>query len=182
MISTSIKRLLQIIALIMVVGCGIGLQNSADGFAFPRIDGWKKAGNIEHFEPGNLFNHINGAAEFYLSFNFKELWVTEYPGQGDASLVVEIYRFSEPLQAFGLYTQERSAFPEIVDVGVQGYCEPPTLNFLKGAYYVKLNGYGDQAMDQGNLVATAQIISGPVRGAGYLAGEPHQVPHRTPGG
>ena len=48
---------------------------------------------------------------------------------------------------------------DIIDVGVQGYCEAPMLNFLKGSWYVRINGYGEQAMNPDHLKIMGSAIS-----------------------
>ncbi|MFC1619743.1 DUF6599 family protein [Candidatus Neomarinimicrobiota bacterium] len=141
-------------------GCGAKLPHSLPEDApFGVVEGWGSPRHIERYTPDDVFNYINGASEFYLSYGFQELWTAEYTGSSESSLMVEVYRHQTPVDAFGIYTQERSSFADIVEVGIQGYCEAPILNFLKGSWYVKINGYGEQAMDPDNLQVMAHAIA-----------------------
>ena len=112
----------------VIYSCGLWIKPSLpEGAPFVKVDGWGSPRNIEQYTRENVFNYINGASEFYLSYGFQELWVAEYTGPDGSSLMVEVYRHATPVDAFGIYTQERSSFAEFVEVGIQGYCEPPML-------------------------------------------------------
>ena len=162
-----IYRLFFILTMVMVFSsCASWMKSSQpEGTPFVKVDGWGSPGNIEQYTRENVFNYINGASEFYLSYGFQELWVAEYTGSDGSSLMVEVYRHATPVNAFGIYTQERSTFATFIDMGIQGYCEPPMLIFLKGAWYVKINGYGEQAMVPDNLVRMANAIAGRLPGS-----------------
>lgn len=145
---------------VITSGCGGRLDHSfPDDAPFVAVNGWDFPRQIEHYTRDDVFNYINGASEFYLSYGFQELWVAEYTGSGESSLVVELYRHRTPVDAFGIYTQERPSFANIIEVGIQGYSEAPLLNFLKGSWYVKINGYGEQAIDPDNLMGMASAVA-----------------------
>ncbi len=133
-------------------------------FQFPNIDGWKRSRNIQIFSPQNLFNYINGASEFYLAYDFQELQVAEYHSGKDASILVEVYRHRTPLHAFGIYSQERPREGEFLDIGAQGYCQVPMLNFVTGDYYVKINGYGNETRVPTLLKSLARALANNLNG------------------
>jgi hypothetical protein len=114
---------------------------------------------MQSHKPGTLFEYINGAADFYLSYDCRELNVAEYMGQNDASLNVEVYRHGSPAHAFGVYSQERPAEGQFLGIGSEGYVEPPMLNFLFGDSYIKINGYGEGTDDSSVLMAFASEFS-----------------------
>jgi hypothetical protein len=163
--------------LILIIGCGSGLDHSfPEDAPFVAVNGWGKPRNIERYTRDDVFNYINGASEFYLSYGFQELWVAEYTGSSESSLMVEVYRHQTPVDAFGIYTQERSSFAKTIEVGIQGYVEAPILNFLNGSWYVKINGYGEHAMNPDNLMemasAVAEKLGGPELWPAILAAFP----------
>jgi hypothetical protein len=43
----------------------------------PEVDSWIMAEKPESYYPENLFEYINGAAEIYLAYEFKELIVAQ---------------------------------------------------------------------------------------------------------
>jgi hypothetical protein len=144
----------------------LGVNNSAwasdsgwKTFVFPEVTGWRQSGELQTFQPENLFDYIDGAADLYLSYDFQELKVAEYRNEKKASVIVEVYRHRTPTHAFGIYSQERLANANFIDVGTQGYIETNVLNFLVGPYYVKINSYNTGAEDQDILLTFAKKVS-----------------------
>jgi hypothetical protein len=138
----------------------IGASSSGWGkFVFPEVTEWKGPGEIQTFQPENLFEYINGAADLYLSYDFQELKVAEYQNDKRASVTVEVYRHKTSTQAFGIYSQERLANANFIDVGDQGYVENNVLNFLTGSYYVKISSYKTGAEDREILLTFANKVS-----------------------
>ena len=135
--------------------------SNSDGktFTFPEMPGWRQSGEIQTFEPGTLFEYINGGADLYLAYDFQELKVGEYSNEKKASVNVEIYRHKTPTDAFGIYSQERLPDANFLDIGAQAYVETNVLNFLAGPYYVKINSFKTGPEDREILVAFAKKIS-----------------------
>jgi len=131
----------------------------AKDFKFPEMRGWDQSGEIQTFIPKTLYEYINGAADLYLSYDFEELRVTEYQNEKKASVTVEVYRHKTPIDAFGIYSQERLHNASFIDAGAQGYIENNVLNFLAGPYYVKISSYNTGPEDQEVLLAFAKKVS-----------------------
>jgi hypothetical protein len=131
-------------------------DSQAPSSLFPEMTGWKKSDTLQVFSPENLYDYINGAADLYLTYDFKELQVGEYTRQDKASVIVEIYRHGSPMNAFGIYSQERLANADFLDIGSQGYYEEKVLNFLSGSYYVKISSSNTAKDDRDILVRFAK--------------------------
>ena len=116
-------------------------KTNASSELFPDIKGWKKSGDIQIYTPQNLYEYINGAAELFLSYDFQELQVAEYLNRHNAAVIAEIYRHKTPVNAFGIYSQERPTEGNFLKIGAQGYVEESILNFVVGNAYVKINSY-----------------------------------------
>ncbi|MCX6222624.1 MAG: hypothetical protein NTZ69_16770 [Bacteroidia bacterium] len=110
----------------------------AQEVVFPALNGWQSDGKVQAFNKDNLFEHIDGAAEFYLSYGFESLQVASWKSDG-SELTVEVYDHGDPLHAFGIYSIERSAKAETSPVGLEGYGDAATFNFVAGKFYVKIN-------------------------------------------
>jgi hypothetical protein len=128
-------------------------------FKFPDVTGWKQSVEIQTFVPKTLFEYINGAADLYIMYDFQELRVAEYSNERKASVIVDVYRHKTPTLAFGIYSQERLANANFLDVGAQGYIEQNILIFLTGPYYVKINSYNTGVEDRGILLTFAKKVS-----------------------
>ncbi|MBM4307249.1 MAG: hypothetical protein FJ115_10570 [Deltaproteobacteria bacterium] len=121
--------------------------------------GWKQSGEVDTFNPKNLYEYINGAADLYLTYDFEELKVVEYQNEKKASVTVDVYRQKTPLLAFGIYSQERLSGAKFLDIGVQAYYEKGFLNFLTGPYYVKISAVNTGPEDQDVLIAFAKKVA-----------------------
>jgi hypothetical protein len=107
----------------------------------PKVNDWKFSEEPQNYIPGNLYEYINGAAEIYLAYDFKELIVGQYETEketDEASLGVEIYDMGSEKNSFGIYSAERFSESHFIPMGNQGYLEEGTLNYVVGKYYIKL--------------------------------------------
>jgi len=108
---------------------------------FPTLEGWSRDGATELFQPDNLYEHINGAAENFLACGFELLAVQNYVNPERQAVTAEIYFHGSPENAFAIYGSEKPLAGDFFALGSEGYAEEGVLNFISGAYYVKLNGF-----------------------------------------
>jgi hypothetical protein len=111
----------------------------SQGVIFPEPANWNRDGKIQIFNKENLYERIDGASEFYLSYGFEALQVASWKNNG-AELTIEVYDHGDPLHAYGIYSIEKSAKAEILPIGLEGYGDASTFNFVAGKYYVKMSG------------------------------------------
>lgn len=124
--------------------------NPALAALLPKVEGWQEEETRRSYFPETLFEYINGAAESYLSYDFRELLVAQYNQEASgANLTVEIYDMGTSLNAFGIFSAERYPDNKPVNIGDLGYMEDSTFNFFAGRYYVKVVAFGldDQGQD-----------------------------------
>jgi hypothetical protein len=135
----------------------------------PQGEDWTQAENAQSFFPESLYEHIDGAAESYLSYDFRELLVVQLKKEAaEATLTVEIYDMGGPVNSFGIFSAERYPENEAVPVGDLGYLEGEALNFVAGRYYVKLLGFGLGEGTASALTAYGQKLAGAVTEKGGL--------------
>jgi hypothetical protein len=135
---------------------------------FPELDGWSRDGKIETFQPENLYEHIDGAAENFLAYGFQRLAVQNYGDKQKRALSAEIYFHGSPDNAFGIYGSEKPLAGDYLRIGAQGYYEEGVLNFISGAYYVKLNGFDLGAGGREILLGLARRIAAAIGGTNLL--------------
>ena len=99
----------------------------------PSVDGWTISGEIEVFNPDNLFDRINGAAPLFLENNFREMTSMEYK-KGTDYITIQAYRHATPEDAFGMYSSERSSDLEFLPVGGEAQGDKTNLYFFAGKY------------------------------------------------
>lgn len=105
----------------------------------PEVESWRLSEAAKSYAPQTLFEYIDGAADIYLAYDFKELAVGQYKkGNKNQSLTLEIYDMGDEKNAFGIYSSERFIDNRFISIGNQGYLEEGNLNFIVGKYYAKL--------------------------------------------
>ena len=151
---------------LLVVGilvCLPGLRTVAretEPFTFPELDGWEIIQEYPVYNPGTLWDYIDGAADSYLSYDFEELYIAEYV-KGDFSFKVEIFKHATPLDAFGIYSTERSPGFNFINLGIQGYREESLIHFLADKYYIKVRTHekSGEVEDAMMSIANSVVVS-----------------------
>jgi hypothetical protein len=108
------------------------------------IAGLHRAGQLRRFDKDNLYEYINGHAEYFIGAGFHALAVGEYGdvGDGQPALVVNLYDLTAPLNAFGVLVDE-AGDREPVDVGSMGFRSGQGLSFIHGPFYVQMRLFDD---------------------------------------
>ena len=65
---------------------------------------WKMKGEPEIYKGDDLFLYINGGADIYQEYGFKEVSSVEYEKEGTGRISVEIYNMNDPVSAFGIFS------------------------------------------------------------------------------
>ncbi|MFC2075600.1 DUF6599 family protein [candidate division KSB1 bacterium] len=117
-------------------GLGDFVPSAAD------LSGFKITEAPEYYEPDNLWDYINGGAPAYIVYGFKQV-VTflEMRESDELEVVVDIYDMGDSLNAYGIYSTERSPEAAPIEVGAGGVMTGNTLYFWQDSYYVKLMAY-----------------------------------------
>ncbi len=102
-----------------------------------QLKGWTLQGQMDVYEPDNLWELINGAADAYLSYGFKELKAFELTA-GQLHYMVHIYDMGNPLSAFGIYRNENPPLDDSVAIGAETQFSDFLAVMFSGRYYVKV--------------------------------------------
>ena len=106
------------------------------------FEGLTRTGPPRLYDKENLYEYINGHAEFFIKSGFLKLHVADYikggssPEQPDA--VVDIYDMGKALHAFGILADEAGDAPLDLDVGSMGFQTTQGMNFIRDRYYIKI--------------------------------------------
>ncbi len=124
------------------------------------VPGWVRGSEVRFFNPDDLFEYINGAAENYLIYGFEEVVTTEYKHpQKPSEAVVEVYRMKDPRNAFGIYASELNPDSEFLKVGSEGYVGGTALHFWSGPYYSKITVFQESEDLKQEMKSFAQRLS-----------------------
>ncbi len=109
------------------------------------ISGFRKIGESRRYTKDNLYEHVDGHAEYFISAGFQGLTVTEYISAGSSAtqseVQAEVFDMGRSIQAFGVLADESGENPSPVPVGTMGYKTSGGVNFIKGKYYVKISTF-----------------------------------------
>ncbi|MBU8871219.1 MAG: hypothetical protein KOO60_10195 [Gemmatimonadales bacterium] len=145
--------------------------------------GWTSVDQEYRYDRDNLWEYINGAAELFLTYRFRELVVADFE-QGDLALTVSVYDMGRALDAFGVFETEKPAKADRVEgVGLAAVLQPPYQGLLlKDKFYVKVEaGGGDISAE--TLQAAMSDIADSLQGSNELPPQLEALPEtgRVPG-
>jgi hypothetical protein len=127
------------------------------------VPGWAMSQKPRSFKAANLWEFIDGAADGYLAYGFQEVASADYAQEGTGyQAVVDIYQMRDPLNAFGIYTQERNPESQFLKIGNEGYSGGTSVNFWIGSYYVKITVFEEKDAIKQEMAKLASAIAGKV--------------------
>src|SRR4030043_1880907 len=80
-----------------------------------KVEDYKTDGKDEFYNRQTAFRYMDGAAEFYRSYDFKLLMVRRYLKAGHPSLLVELFDMGSSEDAFGIFSYQTEE--EEVEIG-----------------------------------------------------------------
>lgn len=125
---------------------------------FTNVEGYSIKGEKQFFDRDNLYDYINGASDFYLGYDFKDLWVVDYVNSNDKTATLELYHHGNEMFAFGIYSEERPQGAAVQSIGAEGFVDNGVVFFLADSYYVKVYN-GNPALGDDELLEFARKIA-----------------------
>jgi hypothetical protein len=129
------------------------------------LTGFEKVSSDRVFDPEGLRDYIGDDAEAFISYGVKEAASADF-GSTDANLQfsIDVYRFGNAYQAFGMYAFERIPEYAFVNVGTQGYLAQGSLVFFKADYLVRISGYEESARNDSAAVYLGTVTANRIEG------------------
>ena len=133
--------------------------------AATEIVGWKPDGEPLAYTEDNLWQYIDGSADNFLAFRFRQVLTQNYVSKDGKGLKVEIYEHESPLMAYGIYAQMRSPGLALHKIGSEAFSDEYSMNFWKNRFYVRVavfeKGAGlDRALESFAGAIAAKIEEG----------------------
>ena len=109
------------------------------------LAGVAKAGTPRRYQRENLYEYVNGHAEYYLSAGFEGLLVAEYgaDAQGQPLLVANLWDMGRPLHALGVLMDEAGPLATGLAGDAPVLETAKGLSFTHGARYVQLTRFAE---------------------------------------
>jgi hypothetical protein len=101
------------------------------------VPGWTQAGGARNFTADNLFEYMDGNAEGYVLYNFREMHGVTCK-KGGVTFVVDVSDMGDADFSYGLFASNRDLRQPAYPVGMGGQIVPRRLIFAKGQYYVEI--------------------------------------------
>jgi len=130
-------------------GCGLDRQkvqlDASPGELAEMLDaltpkGFKIHGRVMWFTPANLYELIDGRAEFYLAYDMVKMCFVRLATSPDSAIFinVSIYDMATPTNAFGVFSAERPPNSTQLKLGRDAYRSAADYYIWKGQYYVQV--------------------------------------------
>lgn len=130
------------------------------------ISGWKTDGEPLFYTQDDLWEYIDGAADNFLSFDFRRVIAQDYVSAGDRGLKVEIYELGSPLMAYGIYAQMRSPGLALHAIGNEAFSDEYSINFWKDRFYARVAVFEKGEESDAALELFAKAIAAAIPGGG----------------
>jgi hypothetical protein len=154
---------------------------------FPEGRGdWAVAEPPRCFGPDNLYMEIDGEAELFLQYEFREMASAIVGRANDEGRTYRVERFlhGDPREAFGVYSQHR--FPDQKTVRIdssEAILSGMSLDTFRGSYFVRIRAGGDGSDSREDLLALGRALLGRIPGKGDPPAEARafRIPGVVPG-
>ncbi len=103
------------------------------------LPGWKIS-DPDFYSAKELYGYINGGAELYLEYGFRQV-SAQRCSRGDHELQVDIYQMVSPEAAFGIWSILRGDCPEQFGGADWSCLRPEQILFARGPYLVSVVPY-----------------------------------------
>jgi hypothetical protein len=140
------------------------------------IAGWKPDGEPLVYTEDNLWEYIDGAADNFLAFEFRQVLAQDFVSSAGRELKVEIYEHESPLMAYGIYAQMRSPGLAHHDIGDGAFSDEYSINLRKGCFFVRVAVFETGDETERELEAFATAIAAKIPAGGVLPSEVSAFP------
>lgn len=163
----ALRSLVTLLFVIVFIFASFGKDKSSLEQILPQnVNGWKLSEEIEKYSGDDLFLFINGGAEIYHEYGFREVLSGVYKKPGFKPINAEIYEMEDPSAAFGIYTFKAGSDRRNIGAGNESSLEDYYLNFWKGNYLVTLTGFDEDKRTTDSIVLIAKGIAGNIKNRG----------------
>lgn len=118
------------------------------------LEEWRAEEKDEYYHRDTLFEYINGGAELYLTYDFKQVFVRRYTDGADSEINLEIYDMGTSTDAFGIFSIERE--DEDINIGQDSEFGGGLLRFWKDRFFVSILAAGDVEKSEPAMVDLAR--------------------------
>lgn len=130
-----------------------------------KIGSWQASGKDHVYNRETLYDYMDGGAEVYLAFDFRQVWTRKYSAPGGKELSLDIYDMGSSEEAFGIFSCDRE--DPGAGIGQDSTYGFGLLRFRQGRFFVTVmtaeedEAAGKAVLDVGRAVVKELGPSGP---------------------
>jgi len=127
------------------------------------LTSWSPQGTPQRYRGEDLFLYIDGGAEIYHEYGFKQVIARDYRDRKDRTITLEIYEMASPESAFGMFTFKSSGRGSPESIGQDARLEDYYLNFWEGTCLVTVVGLDELAETREGILQIARAAEAKMR-------------------
>lgn len=130
------------------------------------INGWTPAKEDRYFDKTSLYDYINGSAELFISYGFKNVISRTYSKEDQPDVIVEIFEMITSENAFGIFSNQRDSNNINFGQGAQ-YIEG-SLIFWKDHYFISVVTHEENQDTKETILKLAKEIDEAIKTEGEI--------------
>ena len=145
------------------------------------VPGWKPEGEPYRYVPENLYEYINGGADYFIAYGFIALTGANYSpvSGGMDSVTVDIYDMGDKLNAFGVFQPRRDSQAPSLNIGTGSFGSDDYVAFHKDRFYVEIQTYITEKNEKRVVKDMASMVAAHLPGDDSLPHELSYFPEKS---
>ncbi len=156
--------LIPLLVMTMISSCATAKQGTLMGSIPKEINGWVEDAKARTYDRKTLFQYIDGGAELYLAYGFREARVHTYSKLGEADIILNVFDMGTPEDAYGVFASEREG--DDIGIGQESEYEAGLLRFFKGRFFVSITALEETPESKKALFPLARAVADAVLSVG----------------
>lgn len=130
------------------------------------IGNWKRDDLPQEYKGEDLYLYINGGAEIYHEYGFKQVVIQDYVNTNGKSISLEVFEMTDSESAYGIYTFKTAEEGKELTLGDAAQLADYYLNFWKGNILVTLTGFDGHEETIKGLLEIARAVERKIKVTG----------------
>ena len=134
------------------------------------VAGLKLSGPPRNYRGDNLYQMIDGGADIYHEYGFRQVLSAEYQDGGGKIIKLELYEMESPTAAYGIHSFKVGEGGKALAIGQKARLEDYYLNFWKGNLQVTVIGQDAEEGTVQAVIALARAVDARIAPTGERPG------------
>jgi Family of unknown function (DUF6599) len=122
-----------------------------------KILDWECAGPDAVYDRETIYDYMDGGAEVYLAFDFRNAFVRKYKNPAGEEIALDIYDMGSSEEAFGAFSCDRED-PE-AGIGQESEYGYGLLRFRQGRFFVAVTAAGDEKKAEKAILEIGKAVA-----------------------